>query len=172
MSHQSADKEIGEPENLAVPSAPVPLPTSTSAHRITLDDMPEDIIHIIASELLGVASSTNRYLRYLTRGKGSNDDASFERHRCLADLLALSSTCKWVRQIVFPEWILRDLVVRFTKGELEDLRSLSEEIRREVRYDVPAIYLVYAVTDTRPEQVPFYHTMRPRSEQMPGSLQL
>lgn len=127
------DSAIGEVEKTQDGEAPLRT-SATTARRTNLVDMPEDIIHEIAAWVLGTAHPNGRYLRHLFVNPYEYEYEYLDlREEGLEDLLVFSSCCKWQRNLIFPVWIMRHLVVRISQKEWHGLEILPVELRQEVR---------------------------------------
>jgi hypothetical protein len=140
MAGQPARKTNKNMKSRKKKPATPPIPVSAaSGPRTSLQDLPEDIIHEIAGMALDIKDPDGRYLRHLCQVPDTDEDETnrkrviAKRKQGLSNLLALSSCCKWLRGIIFPSWILRQLVVRLSRKEMEALKDLPIELRQEIR---------------------------------------
>lgn len=116
---------IGEMANLSISSSTA----SVDNHPITLTDLPEDILQVIAGLLLNGDFSSDGHLRHCEVKRWE----AYERDRRRKDILAFTSCCKGMRTVIFGRWFLSKLVVQLTEMELEQVEALSLELRECVR---------------------------------------
>jgi hypothetical protein len=122
------------------------IPTTTSltttaddpSTRLTLNDLPEDILHEIAGHLCNTSPASEPAQRATTEKHCCSLVASSRLFLGYADigdgsLLAFAAVSKRIRAVVFPVWLLRSVVFHLCREQWNRLQCLSGEIRGSVR---------------------------------------
>jgi hypothetical protein len=136
------DSTIGELATLFISSQN----TATDKNPITLTDLPDDILQEIGGLLLNGNFSSNVSLRH----SGLKRHETYDRDWRRKNVLALASTCKSLRTVLFGRWFLSKLVVQLTEMELSKVEALSPELRECVRYvEISSSRIVSLISFTR-----------------------
>jgi hypothetical protein len=101
---------------------------------IGMGDLPEEILHEIAAYLLHPDQYTIPQDPLLWPGmQRAVDRYAVCKTPQGRDVMALSSTCKWMRQALLGRWLLENVRVKVCEKDLSILEGLTEETRDCVR---------------------------------------
>lgn len=109
-----------------------------SSTRLTLNDLPDDILHEIAGHLCNTSSASEPAQRPTTKKHCCSLVASSRLFLGSPDvgdgsLLAFASVSKRIRAVIFPVWLLRNVVFHLCREQWNRLQCLPREMRSNVR---------------------------------------
>jgi hypothetical protein len=152
LSAPTAPQAIGEVAIAAQQLAPTPLTItySTSPKMLSVDadvvlspstcintsapnrlfDLPTELLHIVLGYLWVREDYKSWYDQYERLDVGGKRD---QRLRMRKDVLAFSSGSKDLRQRIFCDWLLKEVVVKLTDDEAWKLAALSPDVRGYIK---------------------------------------